>query len=95
MVTHSPPHNAILKRVLQVPGTGKSDAHLGDQEVEIGMGIHNESGILKSQLPSSEELIRKMLNFIIDINDPERGYVPFKHDGKDEVVLLINNLYVF
>ena len=56
------------------------------------MGIHNESGILKSQLPSSEELIRKMLNFIIDINDPERGYVPFKHDGKDEVVLLINNL---
>lgn len=56
------------------------------------MGIHNESGILKIQLPSSEQLLRKMLDFVINVDDHERGYVPFKHDGSDEVVLLVNNL---
>jgi dihydroxyacetone kinase len=58
------------------------------------MGIHNESGILKIQLPPSEELITRMLNFVIDINDPDRAFMPFERDGKDEVILLVNNLYV-
>ncbi|KAJ3013248.1 Dihydroxyacetone kinase 2 [Thoreauomyces humboldtii] len=76
-----------------VPGTEISaDNHLKDDEVEIGMGIHNESGISKEKLTSSAELIKKMLAYVTDINDVERAFLPFKHDGNDEVVLLVNNL---
>lgn len=58
------------------------------------MGIHNEAGIEKTDLPRSKELISKMLKYIIDTNDEERAFLPYKHDGKDEVVLLVNNLLV-
>lgn len=56
------------------------------------MGIHNEAGIEKIKLPTSKELIKRMLGLITDTSDEDRAYVPFKHDGKDEVVLLVNNL---
>jgi dihydroxyacetone kinase len=56
------------------------------------MGIHNEAGVEKVKLPSSKELVARMLKMITDTKDPERGFVPFQHDGKDEVVLLVNNL---
>lgn len=61
-------------------------------EVEIGMGIHNEAGIEKIKLPKSKELIKKMLGYVTNMDDSDRAYLPFKHDGKDEVVLLVNNL---
>lgn len=67
---------------------------VGADEVEIGMGIHNESGILKQKLTTSKELITQMLAYVTDTTDEERAFLPFKHDGKDEVVLLVNNLYV-
>ncbi|GAA5893508.1 hypothetical protein JCM6882_007840 [Rhodosporidiobolus microsporus] len=75
-----------------IPGTGASEAHLGNGEVELGMGIHNESGIAKIPLPSSAELVEKMLNYIIDTTDKERAFLPYQHDGQDEVILLVNNL---
>lgn len=34
----------------------------------------------------------KLLKYITSATDPERSFVPFAHDGKDEVVLLVNNL---
>ncbi|TKA56954.1 hypothetical protein B0A53_01355 [Rhodotorula sp. CCFEE 5036] len=75
-----------------IPGTGPVEAHLAATEVELGMGIHNESGIGKIPLPSSAELVEKMLNYIIDTTDTERSFLPYEHDGKDEVILLVNNL---
>lgn len=33
-----------------------------------------------------------MLAYIIDTTDKERAFLPYQHDGKDEVILLINNL---
>jgi dihydroxyacetone kinase len=33
-----------------------------------------------------------MLNYIIDTTDTERSFLPYEHDGKDEVILLVNNL---
>jgi triose/dihydroxyacetone kinase / FAD-AMP lyase (cyclizing) len=33
-----------------------------------------------------------MLGLITSTSDPERSFLPFKHDGKDQVVLMINNL---
>ncbi|KAM0754935.1 dihydroxyacetone kinase 1 [Meredithblackwellia eburnea MCA 4105] len=75
-----------------IPGTGPAESHLTADQVEIGMGIHNEAGVLKEKLTSSKELIAKMLGFVTSTTDPERSFLPFKHDGKDEVVLLVNNL---
>lgn len=58
------------------------------------MGIHNESGVLKMKLPTSKELVAKMLTMIYNTKDEDRAFVPFKHDGRDEVVLMVNNLCV-
>lgn len=64
---------------------------LGADEVEIGMGIHNEHGIKRvSPIPTVDELADSMLAYLLDPNDKERYYVNFKKS--DDVVLLINNL---
>jgi dihydroxyacetone kinase len=75
-----------------VPGTKAAESHLGPDELELGMGIHNEPGTSKLLLGSVAELVANMLSRITDTTDPDRGFVPFKHDGKDEVVLLVNCL---
>jgi triose/dihydroxyacetone kinase / FAD-AMP lyase (cyclizing) len=73
-----------------VPGR-TSEEFLGKNEVEIGMGIHNEPGVNRlSSVPSSSELASKLLKLLLDKNDPDRAYVPF--DSGDDCVLLVNNL---
>jgi dihydroxyacetone kinase len=82
-----------------VPGSGggnedddKEQAHLVADHVEIGMGIHNEPGVLTIPLAKASELVPRLLEYITSTSDKERSYVPFQHDGKDEVILLVNNL---
>ncbi|GAA5872299.1 hypothetical protein JCM3774_003337 [Rhodotorula dairenensis] len=76
-----------------VPGTDKAEAYLGDDEAEIGMGIHNEPGIRKaSPVSSAAKLVDEFLSTITSTTDSERSYLPFKNDGQDEVILLVNNL---
>ncbi|KAK4148172.1 Dak1 domain-containing protein [Dichotomopilus funicola] len=82
---------ASLEHV-HVPGRarpGDSDeGKLGDGEVEIGMGIHNEQGSGREvvELP---ELVSKMLAQMLDREDKDRAFV---HVNSNEVVLLVNNL---
>lgn len=33
-----------------------------------------------------------MLSYITNTSDSERAFLPFKHDGQDRVVLMVNNL---
>lgn len=78
-----------------IPGRGGEDTEevefLLSNEVEIGMGIHNEPGVKKvSPIPTIDHLISELLKYLLSTEDKERNYVPFKSD--DEVVLLINNL---
>ena len=83
-----------------VPGSGGQEdseeageeQQLGSDQVEIGMGIHNEPGVLTVPLTKASALIPQMLEYITSTTDKERSFVPFQHDGKDEVVLLVNNL---
>jgi len=82
-----------------VPGSGGGDdeeeheePHLAADHVEIGMGIHNEPGVLTIPLTKASELVPRLLEYITSTSDKERSFVPFQHDGKDEVVLLVNNL---
>jgi dihydroxyacetone kinase len=57
------------------------------------MGIHNESGNSRlSPIPPLDALISQLLDLLTSSTDPERSFVPFKGSGKDEVVLLVNNL---
>ncbi|BGO99319.1 hypothetical protein NBRC10513v2_000424 [Rhodotorula toruloides] len=77
-----------------VPGTEKGEAYLKDDEAEIGMGIHNEPGIRKvSPIPTASKLVDEFLTTLTSTDsDPERSYLPFKNDGQDEVILVVNNL---
>ena len=64
-------------------------------EVELGLGIHNEPGSkrLRPQ-PDAAELIERMLKTILDPTDMERNYLS-RSSGKDDFsgyVLLVNNL---
>lgn len=69
------------------------DTHLGANELEIGLGIHNESGHRRlSPVPPLNELLPNLIQMITSTADPDRSFVPFKHDSTDRVVLLVNNL---
>ncbi|KAF2971900.1 hypothetical protein GQX73_g1742 [Xylaria multiplex] len=67
---------------------------LEDDEVELGIGIHNEPGSRRiSPRPSIEALVEEMLCVILKQEDEERNYL--KHHPSSEscdVVVLINNL---
>ncbi|POS85621.1 hypothetical protein EPUL_001247, partial [Erysiphe pulchra] len=61
---------------------------LGPEDVEVGMGIHNEFGSSRVQT-NLPKLVKNMLSQLLDLDDPDRSYL--KVDSKD-VVLLMNNL---
>ncbi|KAG6840249.1 hypothetical protein C0991_007942 [Blastosporella zonata] len=77
-----------------VPGTAPASSHLQGSEIEIGMGIHNESGNRRlSPKPPLKELIPHLLDLLTSTSDPERSFLPFQgQKGRDEVVVLVNNL---
>ncbi|KAF2014985.1 dihydroxyacetone kinase [Aaosphaeria arxii CBS 175.79] len=67
---------------------------LAVDEIELGMGIHNEPGSrkLKPQ-PEMKSLISEMLAAILDTTDKERNFLPKSPvSHPSEVVLLVNNL---
>ncbi|KAI1406467.1 dihydroxyacetone kinase [Hypoxylon fuscum] len=82
---------ASLEHV-HVPGRAAPDPNSAESlqadEVEIGMGIHNEagSGRAKVELP---ELVGTMLSQLLDQNDKDRAFL---NVNSNEVVLLVNNL---
>jgi len=75
----------------KVPGQ-EFESSLKDNEMELGMGIHNEPGVkVLSPVPSVKDLIKdQILPKLLDQSDKDRAFVKFDKD--DEVVLLVNNL---
>lgn len=72
-----------------IPGRAHAMSVAEDTYV-LGMGIHNEPGLHeKSPIPPVEEVVADMLNYCLDPNDKDRGFVEFKPN--DVVCLLINN----
>ncbi|KAF4621875.1 hypothetical protein G7Y89_g14471 [Cudoniella acicularis] len=77
---------------VHVPGRAPPDPNseetLTTEEVEIGMGIHNEPGSGRAvvDLP---ELVKRMLQQMLDPKDKDRAFLSV---NSNEVVLLINNL---
>ena len=76
---------------VHVPGRPIPDEkeNVGSDEVEVGMGIHNEPGShrVKATLP---ELIKTMLVQLLDQNDEDRAFL--KWNKSDQFVLFMNNL---
>ncbi|KAJ1752003.1 Dihydroxyacetone kinase 2 [Coemansia sp. RSA 1821] len=69
-----------------VPGTGMPRS-LKDNEMEIGMGIHNEPGFETRDVEPADVLVSKLISHIVSSG-------PFKKTGKTggRVILMVNNL---
>ena len=66
-----------------IPETGKPTFELGDDEIEIGMGLHGEPGVARAKLGRADPLIADMLGRIL-------ADLPFA--SGDDVCLLVNDI---
>jgi dihydroxyacetone kinase-like protein len=66
-----------------VPEVGKPSFTIGEDEMEIGMGIHGEPGIRRGKLRSADEVVEEMMKGILEDLPYQRG---------DEVSVLVNGL---
>lgn len=73
-----------------VPGR-PFETNLNENEMEIGMGIHNEPGVHKvSPVPSVPQLLKDTLPLLLSQEDKDRAFVAF--DKSDDLILVVNNL---
>lgn len=63
-----------------VPTTGESGFDLGEEEMEIGIGIHGEKGIYREQSESVDKIVDRLLDELLPYNDSE------------EIILMINGM---
>lgn len=56
-----------------VPAVGKPTFTLGEDEMEIGMGIHGEPGMKREKLQTANEVVERMLTAILDDLKPQAG----------------------
>jgi len=66
-----------------IPETGEYTFLLGPDEIEIGMGLHGERGVLRGKIKPADEIVEMMLGQLLKD-------LPFS--ANDQVCLLINNL---
>ncbi|KYD14289.1 Phosphoenolpyruvate-dihydroxyacetone phosphotransferase, dihydroxyacetone binding subunit DhaK [Parageobacillus caldoxylosilyticus] len=66
-----------------VPAAGKPGFELGENEIEVGIGIHGEPGIEKTAIKTADEIAETLLNKILDDMKLEKG---------DRVAVMINGL---
>ncbi|KSV74461.1 hypothetical protein N182_27860 [Sinorhizobium sp. GL2] len=66
-----------------LPQTGKPNFEIGDDEMEIGMGIHGEPGIRRQKLASADEVTDELVDAVLKELDFKRG---------DRTAVLVNGL---
>lgn len=66
-----------------VPRVGKAGFSIGEDEMEIGMGIHGETGIRRAKLEPADAITDEMMDRII-------ADLPYKNG--DKVAVLVNGL---
>jgi dihydroxyacetone kinase len=66
-----------------VPAAGKPTFSIGENEMEIGMGIHGEAGINRGPMKTADEIAEILVQSVVED-------LPF-HSG-DEVAVLVNSL---
>ena len=78
---------------VHVPGRDNANGQIGltDNQIELGMGIHNEPGFkVLSPRPNTPVLIDLMIDQLVNMDDSDRAYVDFENSQHN--VLLVNNL---
>jgi dihydroxyacetone kinase-like protein len=66
-----------------VPLAGKPTFTIGDDEMEIGMGIHGEPGMKRETLQTADEISERMTQAILDDLQPSAG---------DRLAVMVNGL---
>lgn len=66
-----------------VPAVGKPSFEIGENEMEIGLGIHGEPGIRKEKIKTADQIAAILLNNILD---------DMKLGKDDEVAVMVNGL---
>ena len=66
-----------------VPEAGKATFSIEENEMEIGMGIHGEPGIMRTELKKSDEVVELLIDKLIEDLPCKKG---------DEISILINGL---
>jgi dihydroxyacetone kinase-like protein len=59
----------------QVPGAAQPSFAIGDDEIEMGMGIHGEPGIWRDKLRSADEIVDEMLDRLLAEAPKDAGKV--------------------
>lgn len=73
-----------------VPGKLEEEIEFtGNDEMELGLGIHNEPGTKIKPIPNIDELIQKMYHQLLSPEDKDRHYVDFDFENDEYVLLLI------
>jgi dihydroxyacetone kinase DhaK subunit len=66
-----------------VPMAGKPTFTIGEDEMEIGMGIHGEPGMKREKLQTADEISERMTKAILDDLQPQSG---------DRLAVMVNGL---
>jgi dihydroxyacetone kinase-like protein len=66
-----------------IPEIGKPSFDIGEDEMEIGMGIHGENGITRKNLTAADPLVEEIMGKIFAEQDYKKG---------DDVAVLVNGL---
>lgn len=66
-----------------IPAVGTPGFTLGEDEIELGLGIHGEPGVARERIASADAITDRLLDAIL----ADRGY-----DAGARVALLVNNL---
>ena len=66
-----------------VPRVGKTGFSIGEDEMEIGMGIHGETGIRRGKIEPADQIVDEMLGQIV---------ADLPYESGDEVAVLVNGL---
>lgn len=66
-----------------IPAVGKANFNIGDDEVEIGMGIHGEPGTHREKISSADSIAEQLMAKILS---------DIELNGGDEVSVMINGL---
>ncbi|MBY6366422.1 dihydroxyacetone kinase family protein [Rhodococcoides corynebacterioides] len=74
---------AVAFRACTVPGASAPSFDLGDDEVELGVGIHGERGTGRTGTLSAREVVEALLGPVLDALDAGEG---------DDVILVVNGL---
>ncbi len=73
----------VALKSCQLPGAEKPTFVIGDDEIELGMGIHGEPGIWRDRLRSADEIVDEMLDRLLAETPEAAG---------SQVSILVNGL---